>query len=122
MRLNEQEYREMIAFLVLGDQAMIEDDKANHSFVYTFDGDGWNEPFSASGDCHCGWNGLSWVQTDPACSGRYDIWEYVFVWTKHIKTDVWRDDHEGISQDTDAVQEGLDSAEEANDRGRLDNG
>lgn len=101
---SENEYQDMIAFLVLGGEAVIEDDEHNHDFVYHFEGDGWNEPFSESGDCHCGWQGLSWTQTDPQMSGRYQIWEYVFVWTKHIKTDVWRDDDEGISQDTNAVQ------------------
>jgi hypothetical protein len=98
----EQEYQSALAFLVLGQYAMIEDDEYNHSFVFNSDGDGWNEPLSESGDCHCGWQGLSWVQVDPACSGRYDIWEHVMEWVNHIQRDVWREDDEGISQDSDA--------------------
>lgn len=118
----EQEYQDIIAYLILGSEALIESEEDNHTFVFSSDGDGWNEPFSESGDCHCGWQGLSWVQTDPRCSGRPSLWEYALEWANHIKKDIWRDDDEGISQDTDPLQEGLDSAEEANDRGRLDDG
>lgn len=117
-----EDFKTAIAFLVLGNEAMIEDEQFNHSFVYTAEGDGWNEPLSDSGDCHCGWQGLSWVQIDPACSGRPQIYEYVLEWVKHIREDVWKEDEdEGVSQDSDAVQERLDGTEEANDRGRLDN-
>lgn len=82
----EKDYQEMIEYLVAGDQGWIEDDEWNHSFVYSSEGDGWNEPLSDTSSCHCGWDGLQWVQTDPEMTGRYAIWEHVFMWTRHVRT------------------------------------
>jgi len=100
----EQEYEEAIEFLVMGNHSYIEDYSSMHWFKIYEEGDGWNEPRHESSSCECGWDGLSWTQSDPQCSNRPAIFKHVFEWVKHIKEDVWREEDEGISQDSNAVQ------------------
>lgn len=118
----EKEYQEAIALLVLGDAGQIDcGDGENHYFEFVEDGDGWNEPYSDSGGCACGWDGMGWIQTNPRCTGRKDIWEYVLEWVKHINEDVWKVDHGDIPQDSDFVQEESGrSGKGQNDFGLLD--
>lgn len=101
-----QELKDTIAYLIMGNEGQIvgsEEDEHFHSFTFSDEGDGWNEPRSESSGCDCGWQGLSWVQIDPKCTGRPSIWEYALAWKDHILKDIWKEeDDERISQDTDA--------------------
>ena len=60
-------------------------DEADHALEGSSDGDGWNEPWSEDYGCLCGeWDGIGWVQTDPACSGRPDPLEVIRAWRLHV--------------------------------------
>jgi hypothetical protein len=95
-------YKDAIEILVLGMEALIEHEGESHWFKFWQEGDGWNEPFSDHSSCACGWDGVSWVQTDRQCSGRTQIADHVLLWAQHITEDVWRDEDEGIPQDSNS--------------------
>ena len=101
-----KELREALALVILGSQGLIEDDYYNHSFIAYEDGDGWNEPRSDDFSCSCEqWEGPSWVQKDPQCSGRIDLPDAALEWVKHIYKDVWKtEENDGdLSQNPDTL-------------------
>lgn len=56
-----------------------------HSLDVYEEGDGWNEPRYEEFSCGCdGWEGPSWVQVDPECTGRPSMLEVVSEWLQHV--------------------------------------
>lgn len=86
---------DLVSLLVLGPLSMIDDGVEYHDFVWSEDGDGWNEPYSDNFSCACGnWDGPFWCQTDPQCSGRPGMVEVALLWRQHILRDVWKTDED----------------------------
>ena len=90
MQHSEEEYRWTIARLA-GDYMEVTGDGVEHVFLCTQDGDGWNEPFSDDYECGCGEWSVSWVQHDPACTGRPDLVEVALEWNAHVDAEVNKD-------------------------------
>lgn len=60
-------------------------DELDHCLEASSEGDGWNEPESETYTCTCEeWEGIGWVQIDPARTGRPDPMEVVRQWRLHV--------------------------------------
>ena len=60
-------------------------DDEPHSFEVSFDGDGWNEPYSIHAQCLCrGWS-REWTQTDPEQSDRPEVADLLLAWVGHYE-------------------------------------
>lgn len=57
-----------------------------HDLVREHDGDGWNEPLSASYSCSCGEWLVHWVQSDREQSGRPDTSDVLCWWATHVES------------------------------------
>lgn len=68
---------------VAADQEIYGADGQPHAFEVTFDGDGYNEPYSVSARCVCGGWSHDWFQPDPAQTGRPDVADLLLEWVEH---------------------------------------
>lgn len=107
MNYSDEQYRDLIQLLILGDTGMISDGDYNHGFIFETEGDGWNEPEIDTFSCCCEqWEGFQWIQADPERSGRPNLEDMAMKWREHIINDVWKIDEEeefdgDVSQDSD---------------------
>lgn len=79
--------RDLVGLLVLPCVTTWHEDgyAVDHALEFREDGDGWNEPRSEDWGCTCEeWDGVGWVQTDPACSGRPDPVAVALAWRAHV--------------------------------------
>lgn len=79
--------RDLVGLLVLPCVTTWHEDDCpvDHALEFNEDGDGWNEPRSEDWACSCEeWDGVEWVQTDPACSGRPDPVAVALAWRAHV--------------------------------------
>lgn len=63
---------------------MVGADHQIHDFEVTFDGDGYNEPYSVYARCFCQKWSSSWCQSDPPQTGRPEVGDLLVAWTDHV--------------------------------------
>lgn len=94
-KYSNSELEDLVVMLM---QDYIPTETVDHSYSFTEDGDGWNEPMSEYHECHCGEWEVSWVQTSRDCEDRPQLVDIGMQWRKHVN-ECWEKDNGVLPQD-----------------------